>query len=55
MKRAHKDWLYILSLFLVTVLTLISSINQSVKSITIIVIFMCVVIIKFFVKETDTN
>lgn len=55
MKRASKDWLYILGLFLITILSLVSSISQSVKAVIIIAIFVCVVILKFIVKDTDSS
>ena len=52
-KRSSKDWLYILGLFLITVLTSISSISQGVKAVIIIAIFVCVVIVKYFIKDKD--
>lgn len=55
MKRSHKERIYILGLFLITVLFFINGIDQTVKAVIIIAIFICVVILKFFVKDTDSS
>lgn len=50
MKQSQKEWLFILGLFIITVLSLITSINQNVKAVIIIAIFIVVVILQFVVK-----
>lgn len=51
MKQSQKEWLFILGLFIITVLSLLPNINPNIKSSMIIVIFISIVILQFAVKS----
>lgn len=55
MKRSQKEWLFIVALFITTVLSLITSINQNVKAVIIIAIFIAIVILQFAVKDKNPS
>lgn len=53
MKQPQKEWLFLLGLFIITVLSLLPNINQNIKGSMIIMIFISTVILQFAVKSKE--
>lgn len=53
MKQTTKEWVYILCLFIISILFFINDIDETFKAIIIVAIFLFVIILKFLIKDSD--